>query len=104
MGSIICLFPAYPEPSFGLFCFVVFELLQCQVLIPYLILNGVLIFLCGYQSFMITESAMSILFNRCVSLQVNPIIPTLARSILSFFFSTVFVSSDPSCLCFLALP
>ena len=31
-----------------LFCFVVFELLQCQVLTPYLILSGVLKFLCGY--------------------------------------------------------
>ena len=41
--------------------------------------------------------------NRCASLQVDPIIPTFARSILSFF-STVFVSSDPSCLCFPALP
>ena len=43
---------------------------------------------------------MLILSNRRASLQVDPIISTFARSSLSFFFSMVFVSSVPSCLCF----
>ena len=45
--------------------------------------NGVLILRCEYQSFMIIEIVMSILFNRCLSLQVVPIISTSASSILS---------------------
>ena len=64
--------------------------------------NGVLILRCEYQSFMLIKIVMLILFNRRASLQVDPIISTFARSILSF--STVFVSSVPSCPCFPALP
>ena len=45
--------------------------------------NGVLILLCEYQSFLIIEIVMSILFNRRVSLQVDPIISTTARSSIS---------------------
>ena len=37
-------------------------------------LNGVLILRCEYQSFMIIEIVMSILFNRCASLQADPFI------------------------------
>ena len=57
--------------------------------IPFL--SGILIFLCEYQSFMIIEIVMSILVNRCASLQVDPIIPTFARS--TKVFSMMFVSS-----------
>ena len=42
--------------------------------------NGVLILRCEYQSFSTIEIVMSILFNRRVSLQVDPIISTSARS------------------------
>ena len=62
-------------------------------------LNSVLILLCEYQSFMIIEIVMSILFNRHVSLQVDPTIFNI-RKINYQFFSTVFISSVPSCLCF----
>ena len=49
---------------------------------------------------MIIENVMSILFsNRRASIQVDPIIPTFARSILSCF-SMVFIPYAPSCLCF----
>ena len=50
--------------------------------IPFL--SDVLILLCEYQCFMIIEIVMSILFNRRVSLQVDPIISTSGRSTLSF--------------------
>ena len=46
----------------------VFELLRSQMLIPYLLLRGVLIFLCEYQSFMIIDIVMSILFSTSVFL------------------------------------
>ena len=69
--------------------------------IPFL--TGVLILLCEYQTFMIIEIVMSILFNRRVSLQVDPIISTFARSILSSSQWCLFHPS-PSCLCFPAHP
>ena len=50
--------------------------------IPFL--SGILMFLCEYKSFMIIEFVMSILFNRRVSLQVDPITSTSARSPLGF--------------------
>ena len=53
--------------------------------------NGVFILRCEYQSFMVIEIVMSILFHRCVSLQVDPIISTSASS--TQVFSTAFVSS-----------
>ena len=53
--------------------------------------NGVLILRCGYQSFSTREIVMSILFNRRVSLQVDPIISTIARSILSFLNGVCFI-------------
>ena len=62
-------------------------------------LNGVLILRCEYQSFMIIEIVMSILFNRRVSLQVDPIISTSARSSISSSQRCLFHPS-PSCLCF----
>ena len=46
-------------------------------------LSGVLILHCEYQSFSIIEIVMSILFNQCASLQVDPIISISARSITS---------------------
>ena len=57
--------------------------------IPFL--NGVLILRCEYQSCMIIEIFMSILFNRRVSLQVDPFISTFVRSILSFINSVCFI-------------
>ena len=57
--------------------------------IPFL--NGVLILRCEYKSFMIIEIVMSILFNRCASLQVDPIISTFVRSILSFLNGIRFI-------------
>ena len=61
--------------------------------------NGVLILRCEYQSFSTIEIVMSILFNRCVSLQVDPITSTFARSIISSSQRCLFHPS-PSCLCF----
>ena len=46
---------------------------------------------------------MSILFNRCASLQVDPIISTSARSIITSSQRCLFHPS-PSCLCFPAHP
>ena len=75
MGSIICLFPAYSASQSFVFVF------SCGIRVASMsnvdsipFLSGVLIFLCEYQSFRIIEIVMSILFNRCVSLQVDPII------------------------------
>ena len=53
-------------------------------------LNGVLMFLCEYQSFLIIEIVFPILFNRCVSLQVNLIVFNICK-INYQFFSTLFV-------------
>ena len=58
--------------------------------IPFL--SGALIFLCGYQSFLIIEMVMSILFPTGVfSLQVDPIISTSARSIIIFLNGVCFI-------------
>ena len=51
----------------------------------------------SYQ-FLSTGVVMSILFNRCASLQVNSILSNFARSFSHFF--PEFISSVPSCLCF----
>ena len=53
--------------------------------------NGVLILRCEYQSFSTIEIVMSILFNRRVSLQVDPIISTFARSTLSILNGVCFI-------------
>ena len=45
--------------------------------------NGVLILRCEYQSFLIIKIVLPILFNRCISLQVDPIISISARSSIS---------------------
>ena len=66
--------------------------------IPFL--SGVLIFLCEYQSFMIIEIAMSILFNWCTSLQVDPIIFNI-RKINSKSSQRCSFHPFPSCLCVL---
>ena len=65
--------------------------------------NGVLILRCEYQSFSTIEIVMSILFNRRVSLQVDPITSTSARPIIISSQRCLFHPS-PSCLCFPALP
>ena len=76
----------------GLFCkpILLFFVLSCGIRVAsksnvdsIFFLSGVLILLCEYQSFMIIKIVMSILFNRRVSLQVDPFISTSARSILS---------------------
>ena len=61
--------------------------------------NGVLILRCEYQSFLIIKIVLPILFNWCVSLQVDPITSTFARSIISSSQRCLFHPS-PSCLCF----
>ena len=101
--------PAYfASQPLVLFSVVVFELLQCQRLIPYPFLNGVLILLCEYQLFF-RSSRLSCqsFFNWRVSLQVDPIISTSVRSIISssqrcYFFrlQVAFVFSHPPSLCF----
>ena len=53
--------------------------------------NGVLILRCEYQSFSTIEIVMSILFNQRLSLQVDPIISTFARSPLSFLNGVCFI-------------
>ena len=66
--------------------------------IPFL--NSVLIFLCAYLSFLIIEIAILILFPTGAFLfKMIPSFSPSARSILSFF-STVFIPTAPSCLCF----
>ena len=65
--------------------------------IPFL--SGVLILLCEYQSFLIIEIVMSILFQTaCFSSSGSDHFNI--RKIKYQFFSTVFVSSVQSCLCF----
>ena len=61
--------------------------------------NGVLILRCEYQSFSTIEIVMSILFNRRVSLQVDPITSTSARTTIISSQRCLFHPS-PSCLCF----
>ena len=70
--SIICLFRVILQanPLF-LFGIRVASMLSVDS-IPFL--NGVLILRCEYQSFMIIEIVMSILFNRRVSRQADPFI------------------------------
>ena len=69
--------------------------------------NGVLILRCEYQSFSIIEFSISISFHRRVSLQVDPIISTTARSSISssqrcsFHPSQVVFVVPPSHPCFL---
>ena len=68
-----------------------------------LFLSGVLILLCEYQSFLIIEIVMPILFQPTCSFSSGSDHFNI-REINSQFFTTVFVSSVPSCLCFPALP
>ena len=98
--SIICLFRLILQanPLF-LFWVVAFELLQCQVLIPYL---SEMVF--SYSDVDTNPSwssrlFLSILFNRRASLQEDPIISTSARSSISSSQWCLFHLS-PSCLCF----
>ena len=92
--------PAYfVSQSFALFWVVVSELLQCQVLIPYL---PQMVF--SYSDVNTNPSRSSslsfqFLFNRRVSLQVDPIISTSARSSISSSQRCLFHPS-PSWLCF----
>ena len=86
-----------PNPCFVLSCGIWVASKSNVDSIPFLI--GVLIPRCKYQSFMIIEIVMSILFNRCVSLQVDPIISTSARSIITSSQRCLFHPS-PSCFCF----
>ena len=83
--------PAYfASQSIVLFWVVVFELLQCQVLIPYL---PQMVFSCSYVNTNPSwSSRLSCQFfpTGVISLQVDPIISTFARS--TQVFSTVFVS------------
>ena len=69
--------------------------------IPFL--SGVLILLCEYQSFLIIEIVMPILFQPTCSFSSGSDHFNI-REINSQFFATVFASSVPSCLCFPALP
>ena len=82
--SIICLFRLILQAkSFVLFCFVVFELLRSQMLIPYL---PQMVFSYSYVNTNPSRSSsfsFQFFFNRRVSLQVDPIISTTARSITS---------------------
>ena len=65
--------------------------------------SGVPILRCEYKSFLIIEIVLSILFQpACFSLSGSDHFNI--RKINSKFFSTVYVSSVPSCLCFPALP
>ena len=96
--------PAYSaSQSFVLFWVVVFELLQCQVLIPYL---SEMVF--SYSDVNTNPSRQSRLscqsFSTGVfSLQVDPTISTTARSSISSSQRCLFHPS-PSCLCFFRPP
>ena len=69
--------PAYfASQSFVLFLSCGIQVASISSVDSILFLSGVLILQCEYQSLMIIKIVMSILFNRRVSLQVDPIIST----------------------------
>ena len=85
--------PAYSASQSLRCCFlvVVLELLQCQVLIPYL---PQMVFSYSYVNTNPSRSSSSsfqFLFNRCVSPQVDPIISTSARSSISSLNGVCFI-------------
>ena len=104
MGSIICLFPAYSSSQ--ILCFgLVFGIRVASKsnVFPYLFPSGILILLCEYQSFLIIEIVMSILFQpACFSSSGSDHFQHPQDQLK--VFSTLFVSSVPSCLCFPAFP
>ena len=94
--AIICLFwlILQANPCFVLSCGIRVASMSSVDSIPSP--NGVLILRCGYQSFLIIKIVLSILFNRRVSLLVDPIFSTSARSITSSFNGVHFFCPKPS--------